>query len=1229
MTAPPRSRLAIGLSALSLAVGTLAIGIAPASPAAAGVDPAAPIVVSEVYGGGGNSGATYTYDYVELYNTTGSAIDLTGYSVQYGAPTGTTYSRVALVGSIPATGYFLLRFGTGDATVGAALPVTPDQTSSTNIGGTNGKIALVDATVPAALTCGGDCDSAVGVVDFVGYGTANDFAGAAAPAGSNTTSVSRGATNTNTANNAADFAARAHSPRAPFVPPVIPDVGNRTIPEIQGTGAASPFAGSTATTRGVVTAVYDTGGLDGYVIQTPGTGGTFADRTASDGLFVFSSSTDDLVDVGQYVEVYGLVSEFNGLTEITVAGPDDLEILPDVVAAPTPIVGEWPATDTTREAAESMLYRPTGTYTVTNTFTTNTFGAVGLAFGDEPLRQPTDVVDFDTPGAVDQIKAENYAKSVVIDDGGTFNYTNPANQSLTPPYVSLTNPVRIGATANLVGTFVVDFRNNLWTLQPPKLLSTTNPSEISTFTNTREPTPDAASLGNGSLSVASFNVLNYFTTLGTDSPTCVPFNDRAGNGITVNEGCDQRGAWDAASLARQQVKIVNAINTLDASVVGLMEIENSARLGEPADEALATLVGALNAAAGSLKWTYVPSSTELPQNVGEQDVITNAIIYQVAEVEPVGAPRALGNLSSGTGAFNNAREPIGQAFAPRNGGEPFFVAVNHFKSKSSGAEADTGQGAFNQSRVAQATALRDWVDSVLDSYSPAITDSFLVGDFNSYTMEDPLQVLYAAGYADSNELRGEAKEYSYSFSDNTGGSLTQGMGLSGSLDHVLVNAGAQERMTGADIWEINSAESIALEYSRYNSHGTLFYDESPFRSSDHDPVIVAFDVADYNPVGPLRVFDTRPGESPQALRVVPKTKVSGDPALSVTMTNLGGVVPSSGVGAVSLNVTVTGSTVPGFVTVYSCGTRRLISSVNFAAGQTTANAVVTPVSETGNVCFFSNTPVDIIVDVNGWFAEGEAFNSVGPERVFDTRPGNSPDAVRTVAKQMIGGDTTLRVKFTDIADLVPATGVGTVSINVTVTGATVPGFVTVYPCGQRSEVSSVNFAAGQTVANAVITRVSEAGEVCFFSNTPVDVVADVNGWFPVGEGFTSIEPQRLFDTRAGEGAAALRDVPKTQVGGSTTLEVRANGLSGLIPTEGVSAVSLNVAVTGATVPGFVTVYPCGTLPPTSSVNFLAGQTVANAVIAPLSSSGTVCFFSNTPVDLVVDVNGFFDAATNG
>jgi 5'-nucleotidase len=801
------------------------VGLIVATPAAhAAVVPAAPLLIDEVYGGGGNSNATFKQDFIELVNPGSAPLDLSGWAVQYASATGSSWQVTALTGTIPAGASYLVGEALGANT---ALPgFTSDVTGTIPMSGTTGKVALTSTTTK--LTCATDCAALPQVVDLVGWGSgATSFAGTGpAPATTNATSVSRTA-HANTANNAADFTAGAPTPQGLSDPGPDPDPDPDPDPtptvtpieQVQGTGATSPLAGTTVTTRGVVTAVYATGGFNGYVIQTPD-----ADRTgtagASPAVFVYSPATVAAVAAGQYLEVTGAVSEFNGLTELTVAA-GAVTVLPSTPAV-TPLLTGWPTTDAAREALESVLIAPTGDFTVSNTYSTNQYGEVGLASGDTPLVQPTDA---GRPGSAEATAAaaDNAARKVVLDDGASVNFLSTANRALSPSYVSSTDPVRVSAPVTFTASVVVDYRNNAWKLNPtgPMTAGATSPAS---FKNTRSAAPDAVG---GDLKVATFNVLNYFTTLGTSTPGCTAYTDRDGRGITVNTGCDVRGAWDADSLARQQAKIVAAINGLDADVVGLLEIENSAVVDGTPDEALSTLVGALNAAAGSTVWAYVPSSTQLPP-VSQMDVITNALIYKVAAVTPTGPSVALGTQSGSGGAFDNAREPIGQEFTPKAGGAPVFVAVNHLKSKGSAGpwpgdgDKGDGQGSSNESRVRQATALRDWVASVTTA-GEAVA---LIGDFNAYTHEDPLQVLYDAGYTDAlSTLKSGDSTYSFD-------------GLSGSLDHVLLNAPAKARATGADAWNINAEESIALEYSRYNYHGSLYYTPDAYRSSDHDPVVV-------------------------------------------------------------------------------------------------------------------------------------------------------------------------------------------------------------------------------------------------------------------------------------------------------------------------------------------------------------------------------------------------------
>ena len=288
--------------------------------------------------------------------------------------------------------------------------------------------------------------------------------------------------------------------------------------------------------------------------------------------------------------------------------------------------------------------------------------------------------------------------------------------------------------------------------------------------------------------------------------------------------------------------------------------------------------------------------------------------------------------------------------------------------------------------------------------------------------------------------------------------------------------------------------------------------------------------------------------------------------------------------------------------------------------------MIAPVSAAGTVCFFASSPTDVIVDVNGWFPADAAFTPVGPRRAFDTRATEAEPTLASVPKQPIIAGTTLEVKLTDLAGFVPASGVDAISLNVTVTNPRRPGFVTVFDCGDRQLVSNVNYGVGQTVANAVMTPVSPTGSVCFFSPAEIDLIVDVNGWFKSNSGFTSVSPQRVRHAEWREPERVWRSVPSGRVFGANIVEVQMTDLATFVPATGVGAVSLNVTAVNVSGNGFVTVYVCGQREEISSLNVAAGQTVANAVIAPLSGAGTICVFSSTPVDLVVDINGWFNAA---
>ena len=824
MTPAARRTVRTGVAALGLALVAAPLATAPTASASGNG-----LVVSEVYGGGGNSGAPLRNDFIELHNTSGAPLSLDGLSVQYRSAAGSPGGITSLHGTVPAGAHWLVAEAAGTSTAAPALP-TPDDSGSIAMSGTSGQVLLATGTAAAAP---GDA----AVVDLVGYGAATSFEGSApAPDLSNTTSASRAASGADTDDNAADLTAGSPDPQGSGAStPPAPEPTPATIEQVQGSGSTSPLAGTTVVTSGVVTAAYPSGGFNGFYLQTPGTGGDvdLASHDTSDAVFVFLGGGADPASypaIGDHVQVTGPVSEYAGMTEVSPAAGGVSPLAP--ADAPTPAAVAYPATDASRESLEGMLLAPQGDYTVTDNYSLNQYAEIGLARGTRTLPQPTDVA---RPGAAaDQVAADNAAKRVTLDDGSSLNYlTTGKNTPL--PYLTLDHSVRVGAPAHFTRPVVLDYRNDAWKLQPRRQLTADDADQVqpATFPDTRPAAPKPVG---GQLKVASFNVLNFFTETGADfvadGGSCSFYKDRAGEPVTVNScnGDGPRGAADDGDLSRQRAKIVRAINTLGADVLSLEEIENSAKYAGPdrRDDALASLVDALNADAGSQVWDYVrsPAPADRPA-VADEDVIRTAFIYKRAKATPVGASHIL----TGSAAFDNAREPLAQAFRPRYGapGDTFLVIVNHFKSKGSGVDDGTGQGNSNPDRVAQAQALVRFAEQELDPRGTYRV--FLTGDFNSYTQEDPMQVLYGAGYTDMGPpSAGRVRR-------------TSSTAWSARSTTCSPTGRAIGRVTGAHVWNINSVESVAYEYSRYNYNATTSTPPTAYRSSDHDPLLVGFDAS--------------------------------------------------------------------------------------------------------------------------------------------------------------------------------------------------------------------------------------------------------------------------------------------------------------------------------------------------------------------------------------------------
>lgn len=548
------------------------------------------------------------------------------------------------------------------------------------------------------------------------------------------------------------------------------------IGSVQGPGAVSPLVDQHVTVRGVV--VGDVPGLRGFYLQD-----SDGDAATSDGIFVFSNVP---VSLGDEVQISGKVQEFGSQTQV--APGSNVEVCGSAaLPAATPL--DLPADGAGRERFEGMLVTLTDDLTVSEVFALTSFGELTLSEGGV-LVQPTELA---RPGAAaEAIVAANLLRSIVLDDAMTSRTSVTARPYLTPA-----TPVRVGDLLTFTEPLVLGFGFGQWRLQP----ADGSADGVFAPQNTRPASPDAVG---GDVLVGSVNVLNYFLT----------FSRPLG-----------RGATNAEAFEKQAAKTVTAISTLDADVVALQEIEDTASTGYgdgSPDQALADLVRRLNLAAGSPVWAFAPFPTELL--AVDRDVIRNAIIYKRDVVQPIGPSIGLVDEA----VFFNAREPIAQTFA--KDGDVFTIVANHLKSKTPGTatgdnvDSGDGQGQWNGDRKRQAASLAGFSDRLRASTGD--DDVLVMGDLNSYTQEDPIEVLREAGFTDLGSQL-DAGRYSYVFGAR-----------SGSLDHAMTTASMSAKVTGVAHWNINSVESFAYQYPG----DPALYAPHQYRASDHDPLIIGIDL---------------------------------------------------------------------------------------------------------------------------------------------------------------------------------------------------------------------------------------------------------------------------------------------------------------------------------------------------------------------------------------------------
>ncbi|WP_439591112.1 ExeM/NucH family extracellular endonuclease [Microbacterium sp.] len=621
--------------------------------------------------------------------------------------------------------------------------------------------------------------------DAVADWTRNDFDLAGIP-GQTGTLVAGEAVNTPGAVNSLTLAPTGPQPgEAGCDLPVV------TIGSIQGSGAATPVPGTTVRVEGTVVGDFQTGGFNGYYVQDAGDG----DAATSDAVFVYAVGGAP-VNLGDVVNVAGVVNEAFGQTQITLG---DLEICATGAELPAATPLTLPATEAQKEALEGMRVTLPQQLAIGETFDFARFGTISLTVGRQ--YQPTQLYDAGSPEAV-ALAAANLAASITVDDGRSNQNPDPAIHPNGEVF-TLDNTFRSGdLVTNTTG--VLDYRFDTWAIQP------TQGADFAVG-NARTGAP----VVDGALKVASFNVLNYFTTL---------------------TGPDARGANDPEEFERQEAKIVTALAEIDADVFGLIEIENNGT-------AVAALTAALNERLGADVYDYIETGV-----IGT-DVITTALLYKPASVTPVGAFQLMDQSKDARWLDDFNRPGLTQAFEDASGAT-FAVVVNHLKSKGSDCNAvgdptdPDGQGNCNGVRTQAAAALADWLAT--DPTGIGAGRELVLGDLNSYAQEDPIQVLAAAGYTD---VAG-ADSYTYVFD-----------GMLGSLDHALAGPAIRGEVTDAAVWNVNADEPSLIDYDttfKLPAQDALYAPDA-YRSSDHDPVVVGLDL-------------TPPDTTPPTLSVTPSQK---------------------------------------------------------------------------------------------------------------------------------------------------------------------------------------------------------------------------------------------------------------------------------------------------------------------------------------------------------------------
>ncbi len=765
-------------------VGAIAVASVPliAQPAAAS---SPDVVISQVYGGGGNSGAPYLNDYIELYNRGTATVSVTGWTVQYASATGSTWAKTTLSGSIAPGRYYLVKQASG-GTAGAALP-TPDATGTISLSASTGKVALVTSTT--ALTCATGCATAAGVKDLLGYGsTASSYEGARGVGLSNTTAAARaGAGATDTDNNATDFAATAPNPRNSASGGG--GGGGTRIRDIQGASHVSPKVGQTVSNvAGVVTAV----GATSFYMQDPVAD---ASPSTSEGILVFvgaatGRSVGDSVLVGGTVTEYRPAATASNLSTTQISTPTVTLVGTGAALPAATLVGVGgrvpPSTvidnDATGDVETSGLFQATvdgidfWESMEGMRVRLDNAAVVGprTSYGEIPVVPAGSTTRTNRGGIVIQA-ADGNPERIIVDD--VFAATPSAKVGDT------LSGSTIGVVSYAFGNF--------------QLLPTTSPV-VSAGTLAAEvtATPTASQL-----SVATFNVENLAPsdpqTKFNALAAVIVTNLKSPDLIAVEEIQDNSGATNDGVVAADVTlnKLVTAITSAGGPAYTWRQINpvNNADGGAPG---------------GNIRQAFLYRTNRglsFVDKTGGTSTNATSVVTVAGQPELSYSP---GRIDPANAAWASSRKPLAGQF--RWNGRTIIVVANHFNSKGGD---DPLYGRFQPptrssetQRHQQATAVRAFVNQIRAVNAAA--NVIVLGDINDFDFAQTTSILTAGGaLIDLPQTLPVAERYTYVFQGN-----------SQVLDHILLGGSLASTAYSYDIVHVNS--------------------EFPTQISDHEPQVV-------------------------------------------------------------------------------------------------------------------------------------------------------------------------------------------------------------------------------------------------------------------------------------------------------------------------------------------------------------------------------------------------------